>query len=99
MQRVGLKYCGGCNPAYDRVEYVARLREAARGRIDWAAFEEGGYSVLLIASGCDRRCAEEAVAGRAAGGYDRRAAGMRIVSVRDAKKSPKEIVPLLLDNR
>ena len=48
-----VKFCGGCNPRYDRGEAYRQIREASA---DVAAFElprEGtAYDVLLILRGC-----------------------------------------------
>ena len=53
MLRVGVKFCGGCNPRYDRGEALQRIRAACG---DVAVFEtaaEGSrYDVLLIIRGC-----------------------------------------------
>ena len=89
MARIGLRFCGGCNPSYDRVAYVIRIREAAAGRVCWPAPETGDCSVLLIVNGCERGCAEEETA--------RNSPGQRIVSVKSDEKSPAEIVYLLLE--
>jgi len=59
MRKVGLKYCGGCNPSYDRVAYVQRIREAAAGRVFWSDTAAEDCEVLLFVSGCERACAEQ----------------------------------------
>ena len=51
-----LKYCGGCDPAYDRVEYWQGIRDAAGGAIQWLRPEEGGSQAILLICGCDRAC-------------------------------------------
>ena len=83
-----MKYCGGCNPSYDRVEYVNRVRNSAGSLIAWGSFEEGGLSALLVVNGCARACREKEFAGRAS--------GLRVVSVKDPRRNPEEIVALLL---
>ena len=54
--RVGIKYCGGCDPAYDRVDYVRQIQEAAGDRIEWLRFDEPGLDALLLVNGCDTQC-------------------------------------------
>ena len=50
--RVGLKYCGGCNPRYDRAAFARWL---AAQHEDWEvtyAEREEAYDLLLVVSGC-----------------------------------------------
>ena len=56
---VGVKYCGGCNPRYDRVALFrcleaqcpfARFVPAAPGRV---------YDAVLVLCGCTARCADQ----------------------------------------
>ncbi len=86
--RVGLKYCGGCNPSYDRVEYVRALREAAGNRIEWVPADEGGFTTLLLVSGCDKRCAKMA---------EYQGSVHRVITVKDNRKTPAEILSHLLE--
>ena len=46
--RVGLKYCGGCNPEYDRVALVKHIEESLQGRVKLTRFHatlKGDYLV------------------------------------------------------
>ncbi len=55
--RVGLKYCGGCNPRYDRAAFARWL---AAQHEDWEvtyAEREEAYDLLLVVSGCSAACA------------------------------------------
>lgn len=87
MKRVGLKYCGGCNPVYDREAYVARIRSVAMDLIEWVSYDEGGFTTLLLVNGCERSCIQEEMSKDAVG---------RIVSIKDDGKSPEQIVSLLM---
>ena len=54
--QVGVRYCGGCNPRYDRVKLVKRL-EAALPEMEFVPAEDGvPYAAALIANGCTNRC-------------------------------------------
>ena len=88
MKRIGLKYCGGCNPSYERVEFVAAIREAAGNRIEWVSPDAGGFSLLLVVSGCDKQCVDMAE-------YER--TGCRLVRIKDDRRPPSEILSLLLE--
>lgn len=86
-KRVALKYCGGCDPGYDRVEYFRKIQKAAGDRIDWVGLEEGGFRAVLVISGCETACPEEDLAAAGVPG---------IISVRDDGRDPSEIVQSLL---
>ena len=55
---LGLKYCGGCNPRYDRTALVARLK-AALPEVEFQPVRPGTvYDLLLVVSGCHVECAD-----------------------------------------
>jgi len=60
--KVALKFCGGCDPAYDRVEYWEKIRDAAGELISWQSLEQGGHQALLVICGCDTACVLEDLA-------------------------------------
>jgi len=37
--RVGLKYCGGCNPEYDRVALVRHIEKSLQGKVEFVTPE------------------------------------------------------------
>lgn len=55
---VHVKYCGGCNPHYDRVAFVNALRDRYRGRIELepAAHHQSDAKVLIAVCGCRCKC-------------------------------------------
>lgn len=54
--KVGIKYCGGCNPTFDRVEFVRDLTAWLDFVVEWVSFEDEGISCLLIVNGCETAC-------------------------------------------
>lgn len=56
--RLGVKYCGGCRPQYDRRDLVRMIGnffpEIELGRMDSA----GQYDAVLIVNGCSAKCAD-----------------------------------------
>lgn len=53
--QIGVRYCGGCNPRYDRVAAVQRLRELLpEAELAPAA---PGQRAALVVCGCPARCA------------------------------------------
>lgn len=54
----GVKYCGGCNPRYERKKFVHRLSEELGEDYQFEAAVEGKtYDVLLVIGGCTNCCA------------------------------------------
>jgi hypothetical protein len=65
VKRVGVKYCGGCNPGLDRraayEQVKAEVADMAGERgidVVFETAEEGiAYDALLVVCGCANRCA------------------------------------------
>ena len=56
--RVGLKYCGGCNPEYDRVALVRHIEESLQGRVAFVSPKREGVGLILAVEGCSTACAD-----------------------------------------
>lgn len=55
--RCAVKYCGGCNPRFDRVGFVRRL-QGEFPQVEFAPFRIGAeYGFALVVCGCLSRCA------------------------------------------
>ena len=85
--RVGLKYCGGCNPSFERVEYVREIQETAGRRVEWVPLDAGRFTAILLVCGCDKQCVEMAE-------YEE--TGHRVITIKDKQKTPTEILSLIL---
>ena len=56
--KCGVKYCGGCNPRYDRSQALEEIKSRAGGRVSFDyAKEDTTYDVLLVIGGCASCCA------------------------------------------
>ena len=55
--RIGVKYCGGCNPRYDRVALVERIQRGQPEDIFEGAIPGVCYDQLLVVCGCSAQCA------------------------------------------
>jgi len=58
MLRVGVKYCGGCNPEYDRVTLVEQIKERLEGKVSFVLPESEGVDIILAVHGCRTACAD-----------------------------------------
>jgi len=56
--RVGLKYCGGCNPEYDRVSLVKHIEKSLQGKVEFVKPESEGVGLILAVEGCSTACAD-----------------------------------------
>jgi hypothetical protein len=53
---IGIKFCGGCNPRYDRWNLVSHLKKIAPHH-NYKSYSEGSSEVALVVCGCKRACA------------------------------------------
>jgi len=86
-KRIALKYCGGCDPGFDRVEYFKKIQNAAGDLVEWVTLDDRDFATVLVISGCATACPV---------GKMVLTACRRIVSIRDNKRDPAEIVQSLL---
>jgi hypothetical protein len=56
--KIGLKYCGGCNPQYDRVALVDRIRESLEDRAEFVPWDCKEASLILVVAGCETACVD-----------------------------------------
>lgn len=55
---VGVKFCGGCNPRYDRGKALETIKNEMQGEAEFVIAEEGAeYDNLLVIGGCTNCCA------------------------------------------
>ena len=58
MIKVAIKYCGGCNPDYDRVALVKRIEEGLNGKVEFVSPVNGDIDLVLAIEGCKTACAD-----------------------------------------
>lgn len=55
---IGVKFCGGCNPQYDRLQFLEDIKSEFSGRAEFELAREGfDYEGLLVLGGCPNCCA------------------------------------------
>ena len=55
-RRIGLKYCGGCNPQYDRVQAVMSIKKRLEDRVELVSYEDRDAEGTLVVAGCPTAC-------------------------------------------
>ncbi len=56
--RLAIKFCGGCNPLFERGELALKVRQGLSAS-QWVSWEEESDLVLII-NGCPTACADRA---------------------------------------
>ncbi len=56
--KIRVKYCGGCNPNYDRVALVGAIKARLCGKASFVATDSNGISVVMAVVGCSTACAD-----------------------------------------
>lgn len=57
MMKIGIKYCGGCNPKFDRMAFVRRLKEAFGHCEVQAVSSDDVFDCVAVVCGCPVACA------------------------------------------
>ena len=58
MLKVGIKYCGGCNPYYDRVALVKWIADRLAGKVEIVPLDHGRIDLVVAVEGCTTACAD-----------------------------------------
>lgn len=86
--KIGIKYCGGCNPAYDRKKLIQTLTNKYNDISIESTKDNKVYDLVLIVEGCSRACAEH----KSIMCYHK----LKINSVKDLKRAEEVIDGMLL---
>ncbi|MCF8049684.1 MAG: hypothetical protein K9L59_00490 [Desulfobacterales bacterium] len=54
--KIAVKYCGGCNPQYDRMEIAQRFFRALNGKIELVSPDDPESEAVVVFVGCDTAC-------------------------------------------
>jgi len=55
---IGLKYCGGCKPNYDRLALVDQIRQRIAPNAVLVCHDHPGAVMILAVQGCPTACAD-----------------------------------------
>ena len=58
MLKVAIKYCGGCNPGYDRVALADYIKNSLHGRAEFVPLDSQEIDLVLAVEGCKTCCAD-----------------------------------------
>jgi len=54
---VAVRFCGGCNPEFERGDVARRIQEELAGAVPWVPRDEE-KDFLVVINGCKTACAE-----------------------------------------
>ena len=54
----GVKYCGGCNPRYNRTQFFNKVKKMCPEIVFHYVQPESVYDHLLVIQGCTSKCAD-----------------------------------------
>jgi hypothetical protein len=89
-RKIALKYCGGCDPTYDRVACGEKIKQIAGERIVWVPLDDDSSQDcegILMIVGCATACPERDPAPRA---------DVPVVVIRNKDCDPQRTVDILL---
>jgi hypothetical protein len=55
--KIGIKYCGGCNPRYERIGMIRQVQSLAGDGYLFLRHDQEGLNGLIAVDGCFRACA------------------------------------------
>lgn len=56
--KIGIKYCGGCRPDYDRTALVSHIIEQLGPDVEFVSPDSSDISMVLAVYGCQTACAD-----------------------------------------
>lgn len=57
MKKIGVKYCGGCNPRFNRGDFVRKLKDKYKDLASIEPINENDvFDMIIIVSGCSSAC-------------------------------------------
>jgi 3-hydroxyacyl-[acyl-carrier-protein] dehydratase len=59
MKRIGIKYCGGCNPHIDRTKLVREIIKLLPPEYIFTTEEFSSWDVGIMVCGCPAACADK----------------------------------------
>lgn len=55
---IGIKYCGGCNPHFNRKKVINKIIELFEDDNFEYAKKNNFYDIIIVMDGCSRACAD-----------------------------------------
>lgn len=56
--KIGIKYCGGCSPAFDRIAAAEMIKYKMKSEAEFVSYTDSDADLVLVIMGCSAACAE-----------------------------------------
>lgn len=87
MNFVAIKFCGGCNPTFDRLQYWEQVKAEAGDSVDWVGPDHPDRNTLLMICGCHTSCPVKNLSPKDEA---------RLILINDARTAPETTAQKLL---
>ena len=59
MKTAYIKFCGGCNPRYDRGKLAKELKQSLEGRVEFSSHDANiPRNIGIVIQGCENDCVQ-----------------------------------------
>ena len=56
--KIGVKYCGGCNPSFDRIAAAEKIKERFKEDAEFVSYTDPDAEFIIVLMGCGSACAD-----------------------------------------
>jgi hypothetical protein len=56
--KIGVKYCGGCNPSFDRIAAAEKIKERFKEEAEFVSYSDPDAEFIIVLMGCGSACAD-----------------------------------------
>lgn len=56
--KIGVKFCGGCHIAYDRMEAYRRIKDELQDYVQFVSYDDTEADLVLVVMGCSSACVD-----------------------------------------
>jgi len=56
--KIGIKFCGGCNPNFDRITASLEIKSSLNGKVVFTDYRESDINLIVAFMGCKSACAD-----------------------------------------
>ncbi len=56
--KIGVKYCGGCNPSFDRIAAAEKIKDKFKEEAEFVSYTDPDAEFIIVLMGCGSACAD-----------------------------------------
>jgi hypothetical protein len=93
MKAVVVKFCGGCDPAFDRSQLFNEIKSASAGLFQWVGPDHRCPDAMLLICGCGVSCPERDLSSDSRGSLKQ----VPVVVVLDEYREPAQVIKKIIE--